>query len=76
MDRNGHNAPLTYHQFLAIIASMGPPPQPELPVTQSLLNGAVTPLTEDHDERYGVPTLEELGFDTDSMYMVFNNFIL
>lgn len=44
---------------------MGPPPKPELPVNASSLNGAVTPVSEDHDEKYGVPTLEELGFDTD-----------
>lgn len=66
IDRNGGKAPLTYNQFLAIIASMGPPPKPELPV-YGWLNGAHTPLTDDHDEKYGVPTLEELGFDTEGL---------
>ncbi|XP_018561357.1 cryptochrome-1-like [Anoplophora glabripennis] len=67
IDRNAGQAPLTYHQFLAVVACMGPPPKPELPVNASSLNGAVTPLSEDHDEKYGVPTLEELGFDTDGL---------
>lgn len=67
IDRNGGRAPLTYHQFLAIIACMGPPPQPEPPVTFTSLNGAHTPLSDDHDEKYGVPTLEELGFDTEGL---------
>ncbi|XP_028129721.2 cryptochrome-1-like [Diabrotica virgifera virgifera] len=67
IDRNGGKAPLTYNQFLAIIASMGPPPKPELPVNASVLNGAYTPLNDDHDEKYGVPTLEELGFDTEGL---------
>lgn len=65
IDRNGGTAPLTYHQFLAVIACLGPPPQPELPVNQSTLNSAVTPLSDDHDDKFGVPTLEELGFDTE-----------
>lgn len=75
IDRNGGTAPLTYHQFLAIIATMGPPPQPELPVNQSILKGAITPLSDDHDEKYGVPTLEELGFDTegDTFYIMKKN---
>lgn len=68
IDRNGGIAPLTYHQFLTIIACMGPPPLAESAVTANLLNGAQTPLSEDHDEKYGVPTLEELGFDTEGLH--------
>ncbi|XP_056632946.1 cryptochrome-1 [Diorhabda sublineata] len=64
IERNGGKAPLTYNQFLAIIATMGPPPKPELPV-YGWHNGAYTPLSDDHDDKYGVPTLEELGFDTE-----------
>ncbi|XP_065164242.1 cryptochrome-1 [Atheta coriaria] len=67
IDRNSGRAPLTYHQFLAAIACMHPPPQAEQPVTIKTLNGAHTPLTEDHDDKYGVPTLEELGFDTEGL---------
>lgn len=31
------------------------------------VSNANTPINEDHDEKYGVPTLEELGFDTDGL---------
>lgn len=31
------------------------------------VDNAKTPIDEDHDEKYGVPTLEELGFDTDGL---------
>lgn len=31
------------------------------------VGNARTPIDEDHDEKYGVPTLEELGFDTDGL---------
>ncbi|XP_048521261.1 cryptochrome-1 [Dendroctonus ponderosae] len=67
IDRNGGKAPLTYHQFLAIIARMGPPPQPEPSVTTHSVHNAHTPLSDDHDEKYGVPTLQELGFDIEGL---------
>lgn len=72
IERNGGKAPLTYHQFQALIASMPPPPPAEAAITTHNLNGAVTPLTEDHDDRFGVPTLEELGLYI-AIYM-FTNF--
>ncbi|CAG5018070.1 unnamed protein product [Parnassius apollo] len=64
---NGGKAPLTYHQFQAIIASMPPPPPAEAMISMQALNGATTPLTDDHDDRFGVPTLEELGFKTEGL---------
>lgn len=67
IDRNGGKAPLTYHQFQAIIASMDPPPPAESIITLESLNNAVTPISNDHDDKYGVPTLEELGFDTEGI---------
>lgn len=67
IERNGGKAPLTYHQFQALIASMPPPPPAEVAISTQNLNGAVTPLTEDHDDRFGVPTLEELGFETEGL---------
>ncbi|XP_022819927.1 cryptochrome-1-like isoform X2 [Spodoptera litura] len=67
IERNGGKAPLTYHQFQALIASMPPPPPAEAPISAQMLNGATTPLTDDHDDRFGVPTLEELGFETEGL---------
>lgn len=40
---------------------MDPPPQAARPVTQETVEAAMTPTTDDHDDRYGVPSLEELG---------------
>lgn len=40
---------------------MPPPAAAEPPITAQMLNGATTPITDDHDDRFGVPTLEELG---------------
>lgn len=67
IERNGGRAPLTYHQFQALIASMPPPPPAEASISTQTLNGAITPLAHDHDERFGVPTLEELGFETEGL---------
>lgn len=67
IDKNNGKAPLTYHQFQAIIASMEPPPQSEPIITQETIGNARTPLQDDHDDKYGVPTLEELGFDTEGL---------
>lgn len=40
---------------------MPPPPPAEVPISVQTLNGATTPVSDDHDDRFGVPTLEELG---------------
>lgn len=61
IDKNGGKAPLTYHQFQTVIASMDPPALPEPTFTEEQMRGCSTPTAEDHDEKYGVPTLEELG---------------
>ncbi|KAJ0181189.1 hypothetical protein K1T71_003274 [Dendrolimus kikuchii] len=67
IELNGGKAPLTYHQFQALVASMPPPTPAEPTINTQTLNGAVTPLTNDHDDRFGVPTLEELGFETEGL---------
>uniref|UniRef100_A0A182T2J5 Photolyase/cryptochrome alpha/beta domain-containing protein n=1 Tax=Anopheles maculatus TaxID=74869 RepID=A0A182T2J5_9DIPT len=67
IEKNGGRAPLTYHQFQAIIASMDAPPQPEASITLDVIGKATTPQYDDHDDKYGVPTLEELGFETEAL---------
>ncbi|XP_077295191.1 cryptochrome-1-like [Arctopsyche grandis] len=67
IEKNGGRAPLTYHQFQTVIADMEPPSNSEATITQRTIGRARTPLNDDHDEIYGVPTLEELGFETDGL---------
>ncbi|XP_057330375.1 cryptochrome-1-like isoform X1 [Microplitis mediator] len=67
LDRNGGKPPLTYHQFQSIVAEMDPPIFPVPSITAESLGDAYTPLRDDHDDLYGVPTLEELGFDTEGL---------
>lgn len=46
---------------------MEPPPKPEPTIKEEIIGIAQTPIQEDHNEKYGVPTLEELGFDLDGL---------
>jgi hypothetical protein len=61
LEKNNGKPPLTYHQFQNVVASMDPPPLPELAVSLETLRSCWTPVTDEHDEKYGVPSLEELG---------------
>lgn len=61
IERNNGKPPLTYHQFQNIVASMSSPEPPVPTVTAACIGSAYTPLKDDHDDHYGVPTLEELG---------------
>lgn len=52
---------MTYHQFQKVVAAMDSPPEPEEPVVLKTLGESITPMAADHNTKYGVPTLEELG---------------
>ncbi|KAI4494552.1 hypothetical protein M0804_000753 [Polistes exclamans] len=67
IERNGGKPPLTYHQFQNVVASMDTPEKPVSTVTSVCIGDAYTPLKDDHDDHFGVPTLEELGFDTEGL---------
>ncbi|CAG0898004.1 unnamed protein product [Darwinula stevensoni] len=67
IEKNGGVAPLTYGQFQAVLSHMDPPPAPVPTITTQTIGNAYTPISDDHDEQFAVPTLEELGFDTESL---------
>lgn len=46
---------------------MEPPPYPVDTITIESVISTLTPIQEDHDEKFGVPTLEELGFDIEGL---------
>ncbi|XP_031635667.1 cryptochrome-1-like [Contarinia nasturtii] len=67
IEANGNRTPLTYNQFQCIIETMDPPPVAEMEISPELLKAATTPLTDDHEDRFGVPSLDELRFDTENL---------
>lgn len=59
--KNGGSPPLTYQRLQTVLSQMGPPPKPVETLSQSHFSGCSTPVTDNHEEVYGVPTLRELG---------------
>ncbi|XP_074501301.1 cryptochrome-1-like [Sebastes fasciatus] len=67
IELNGGQPPLTYKRFQTLISRLDPPEMPVETLSESLMGRCVTPISEDHGDKYGVPSLEELGFDTDGL---------
>nr|VAX58685.1 cryptochrome circadian regulator 1bb [Squalius pyrenaicus] len=67
IELNGGQPPLTFKRFQALASSMEPPEPPLDPPALGLMGNCVTPVSDNHSEKYGVPLLEELGFDTEGL---------
>ncbi|KAF4009414.1 hypothetical protein G4228_000244 [Cervus hanglu yarkandensis] len=67
IELNGQKPPLTYKRFQAIISRMELPRKPVGSVTSPQMEGCRAEIQENHDETYGVPSLEELGFPTEGL---------
>uniref|UniRef100_A0A671P8C8 Photolyase/cryptochrome alpha/beta domain-containing protein n=1 Tax=Sinocyclocheilus anshuiensis TaxID=1608454 RepID=A0A671P8C8_9TELE len=50
-----------------VVKAIGPPKKPVLAPTKEDLKGVSTPFSEDHEEEFGIPTLEDLGLDVSSL---------
>ena len=61
IELNGGRPPLTYSKFLKIANKMNTPQAPAPAVCSKLIRQGVTPIADDHDEKWGLPTLAELG---------------
>lgn len=58
---NNNEPPLTYSRFQEIVSIIGPPEHPVAPVTAQDVEGVDMAIASDHYEKYGIPSLEELG---------------
>uniref|UniRef100_A0A4X2KR43 Cryptochrome-2 n=1 Tax=Vombatus ursinus TaxID=29139 RepID=A0A4X2KR43_VOMUR len=67
IELNGQKPPLTYKRFQAIISRMELPRKPVSCVTSQQMERCQAEIQENHDDTYGVPSLEELGFPTDGL---------
>ncbi|KAJ8373637.1 hypothetical protein SKAU_G00042170 [Synaphobranchus kaupii] len=67
IELNGGQSPLTYKRFQTVISRMAAVETPAEAITSKVIGRCSTPVADDHDEKFGVPTLEELGFDTEGL---------
>lgn len=63
IELNGGQPPLTYKRFQTIISRMDPVEMPAETITAEILRKCIMPVGDDHNERFGVPSLEELGMN-------------
>lgn len=61
IELNGGQSPLTYKRFQTLISRMEAVETPAEAITGEVMGSCTTPLSDDHDEKFGVPSLEELG---------------
>ncbi len=61
IELNGGQSPLTYKRFQTLISKMEAVETPTETTTAEVMGPCTTPVSEDHDEKFGVPSLEELG---------------
>ncbi|XP_022535359.2 cryptochrome-1b [Astyanax mexicanus] len=67
IELNGGQSPLTYKRFQALISTMDAVETPAETITAEIMGRCATPIGDDHDEKFGVPSLEELGFETEGL---------
>ncbi|XP_035380740.1 cryptochrome-1b isoform X2 [Electrophorus electricus] len=67
IEMNGGQSPLTYKRFQTLISRMDAVETPAETITADIMGRCTTPISDDHDDRFGVPSLEELGFDTEGL---------
>lgn len=61
IELNGGQSPLTYKRFQTLISRMEAVEVPADCITAEVMGKCTTPLSDDHDDKFGVPSLEELG---------------
>ncbi|KAF3859329.1 hypothetical protein F7725_021728, partial [Dissostichus mawsoni] len=61
IELNGGQSPLTYKRFQTLISRMDAVEEPADSITADIMGKCRTPLSENHDDKFGVPSLEELG---------------
>ena len=55
-------APQVFDEFMELALHQGRPEMPVPRVNRHLFGSCLTPVGRDHNQQYGVPTLEEMGF--------------
>ncbi|XP_072291784.1 cryptochrome-2 isoform X3 [Eucyclogobius newberryi] len=64
IEMNNNNPPLTFKRFQTIVSRLELPRRPLPPITPQQMDKCQTKISDDHDQLYNIPSLEELGFRT------------
>ncbi|KAM6973375.1 cryptochrome-2-like [Aplochiton taeniatus] len=67
IEMNNNSPPLTFKRFQTIVQRLELPRRPLPTVTPEQMEHCRTPASEDHQQHYSVPSLEELGFKTEGL---------
>ncbi|MED6257224.1 hypothetical protein ATANTOWER_015387, partial [Ataeniobius toweri] len=67
IEENGGKPPLTYKCLQAIVQKLGPPKKPISAPHLENMKDVKTPCSEKFEEKYGIPTPEELGLESTSL---------
>lgn len=61
VEMNNNSPPLTFKRFQTIVSRLELPRRPLPSVTQQQMDKCGTPVADNHDQLYSIPSLEELG---------------
>uniref|UniRef100_A0A8C5I628 Cryptochrome-2-like n=1 Tax=Gouania willdenowi TaxID=441366 RepID=A0A8C5I628_GOUWI len=64
IEMNNNSPPLTFKRFQTIVSRLELPRRPMPPITQQQMDKCHTKISDNHDQLYSIPSLEELGFRT------------
>ncbi|MEQ2277371.1 Cryptochrome-2 [Xenotaenia resolanae] len=67
IEMNNNNAPLTFKRFQTIVSRLELPRRPLAPISQQQMNRCLGKISDNHDQLYSIPSLEELGFRTEGL---------
>lgn len=67
IEMNNNNPPLTFKRFQTIVSRLELPRRPLPPITQQQMDRCHAKITDNHDQLYNIPSLEELGFRTEGL---------
>ncbi|GCB77202.1 hypothetical protein scyTo_0015628, partial [Scyliorhinus torazame] len=68
IELNGGQPPLTYKRFQTLISQLDSPEPPVETISEGRLGKCAVLVLDDHNEKYRVPSLEELGFDIEGLH--------
>ncbi|XP_028328938.1 cryptochrome circadian regulator 5 [Gouania willdenowi] len=67
IEENNGKPPLTYNRLQSLVKTLGPPKKPIPAPTMEDIKDVKTPCFEQHNKKYKIPSLEDMGVDSTSM---------